>query len=224
MIKMIATDIDGTILKWGLNFTPELKNCIKNLSSNGIKVVLVTGRMHIAAMPVARELGLNTPIISYQGGLIKDISGKTLYQNTLSPKYAKEIIQWARKNNIHINLYLDDKLYVEHDNDIVKYYTDGKFIDYTVCSFDDLKIDSGDAKKSLGVQFLCNLWGIKKEELLTIGDQNNDIDLVKAGGIGVAMGNGSEELKACADYITDTVENNGFVKAIEKFVTVAPKI
>lgn len=267
MIKMIATDIDGTILKWGLNFTPELKNCIKNLSSNGIKVVLVTGRMHIAAMPVARELGLNTPIISYQGGLIKDISGKTLYQNTLSPKYAKEIIQWARKNNIHINLYLNDKLYVEHDNDIVKYYTDGKFIDYTVCSFDDLEIEnvnkilaidlnnaekvtswvdelkakypdlyivkstpyfceigSGDAKKSLGVQFLCNLWGIKKEELLTIGDQNNDIDLVKAGGIGVAMGNGSEELKACADYITDTVENNGFVKAIEKFVTVAPKI
>ena len=210
---------------------------------------------------------MNTPIISYQGGLIKDISGKTLYQNTLSPKYAKEIIQWARKNNIHINLYLDDKLYVEHDNDIVKYYTDGKFIDYTVCSFDDLKIEnvnkilaidlnnaekvtswvdelkakypdlyivkstpyfceigSGNAKKSLGVQFLCNLWGIKKEELLTIGDQNNDIDLVKAGGIGVAMGNGSEELKACADYITDTVENNGFVKAIEKFVTVAPKI
>ena len=241
MIKMIATDIDGTIVKWDTSVS--------------------------AAMPVARELGLNTPIISYQGGLIKDISGKTLYQNTLSPKYAKEIIQWARKNNIHINLYLDDKLYVEHDNDIVKYYTDGKFIDYTVCSFDDLKIEnvnkilaidlnnaekvtswvdelkakypdlyivkstpyfceigSGDAKKSLGVQFLCNLWGIKKEELLTIGDQNNDIDLVKAGGIGVAMGNGSEELKACADYITDTVENNGFVKAIEKFVTVAPKV
>ena len=158
-------------------------------------------------------------------------------------------------------------MYVEHDNDIVKYYTDGKFIDYTVCSFDDLEIEnvnkilaidlnnaekvtswvdelkakypdlyivkstpyfceigSGDAKKSLGVQFLCNLWGIKKEELLTIGDQNNDIDLIKAGGIGVAMGNGSEELKACADYITDTVENNGFVKAIEKFVTVTQKV
>ena len=142
MIKMIATDIDGTILKWGLDFTPELRNCVKNLTSNGIKVVLVTGRMHIAAMPVAQELGLNTPIISYQGGLIKDIDGKTLYQNTLSPKYAKEIIKWARENNIHINLYLDDKLYVEHDNDIVKYYTDGKFIDYTVCSFDDLKIEN----------------------------------------------------------------------------------
>ena len=60
----------------------------------------------------------------------------------------------------------------------------------------------------------------QKEEILTIGDQNNDIDLVQAGGIGVSMGNGTPELKACADYITDTVENDGFVKAIEKFVLI----
>ena len=72
-------------------------------------------------------------------------------------------------------------------------------------------------KKSLSVEFLRNYWGIKKEEVLTIGDQNNDIDLVECGGIGVAMGNGTEELKKCADYITDTCDNDGFVKAIEKF-------
>ena len=59
---------------------------------------------------------------------------------------------------------------------------------------------------------------MKKEEILTIGDQNNDIELLKAGGIKVAMGNGTPELKECADYITDTVENDGFVKAIEKYV------
>jgi hydroxymethylpyrimidine pyrophosphatase-like HAD family hydrolase len=82
------------------------------------------------------------------------------------------------------------------------------------------EICSGEAKKSLGVQHLCNMWGLKKEEILTIGDQNNDIDLVQAGGIGVSMGNGTPELKACADYITDTVENDGFVKAIEKFVLI----
>ena len=63
-----------------------------------------------------------------------------------------------------------------------------------------------------------NYWCLAEEEVLTIGDQNNDIDLVKAGGIGVAMGNATEELKSCADYITDTVENDGFVKAVEKFV------
>ena len=261
MIKMIATDIDGTILKWGLDFTPAMKNCVKKLKEAGVKMVLVTGRMHCATLPVARELGLDTPIVSYQGGLIKDCENNTLYQKNLDAHYAKEIIQWARENNIHINLYLDDKLYVEQDNEIVKSYTDGKFIDYTVCSFDDLEIKDVnkilaidltdpekvtgwvnelkakypelyivkstpyfceigccDAKKSLGVQYLCDMWGIKREEVLTIGDQNNDIDLVQCGGIGVAMGNGTPELKECADFITDTVENDGFVKAVEKFV------
>ena len=52
---------------------------------------------------------------------------------------------------------------------------------------------------------------------MTIGDQNNDIELLKAGGVKVAMGNATDELKACADYITDTVANDGFVKAVEKF-------
>ena len=53
---------------------------------------------------------------------------------------------------------------------------------------------------------------------MAIGDQNNDIEMVETAGVGVAMGNGTEEIKACANYVTDTVQNNGFVKAIDKFV------
>ena len=262
MIKMIATDIDGTIADWNGQFSPAVRNCITKLKNNGIKIVLVTGRMHSSAIHVAKDLGLDTPLISYQGGLVKDCEGNTLYRKNLNSDYAKEIIVWARKNNVHINLYIDDKLYVENDNEIIKYYVDGKHIEYTVCSFDDLEIEnvnkilaidikdadrvtswvgvlkkkypdlyivkstpyyceigSAEAKKSLGVKFLCDLWGIKREEVLTIGDQDNDIDLVEAGGVGVAMGNATEELKKHADYITDTVENDGFVKAVEKFVT-----
>lgn len=262
MIKLVATDIDGTIVPFNGEFSDKLKNCINKLSESGVKVVLVTGRMHSAALPLARKLGLNTPIISYQGGLIKDFDGKILYQQNLSSDYAIEIIKWARENNVHLNLYIDDKLYVENDNDIIKYYVNGRFIDYTVCSFDDLEIKNvnkllaidiknpervtswlnilkkkyqdlyivkstpyfceigpSNARKSFGIKFLCDMWGIKREEVLAIGDQDNDIDLIKAGGIGVAMGNGTPELKECADFITDTVENDGFVKAVEKFIT-----
>ena len=261
MIKMVATDIDGTIVKWDTGFSENVKKCIKKMSAEGIKVVLVTGRMHCATTPIALELRLTTPIVSYQGGLIRDFSGKTLYRQNLPDDYAKKIIKWARKNNVHLNLYLDDKLYVEKDNDFVKRYTDGKFVTYNVCSFDELEIHnvnkllaidytnadrvtgwveelhktypdlyivkstpyfceigSPDAKKSRGVEFLVREWGIKQEEILTIGDQDNDIELLKAGGIKVAMGNATPELKACADFITDTVENDGFVKAMEKFV------
>ena len=260
MIKMVATDIDGTILPYDGEFKPAVLECIKKLSNNNIKVVLVTGRMHSSTVPIAQQLGLNTPIISYQGGLIKSIDGSTLYQSNLPSDTAKEIIKWARENNIHLNLYLDDKLYVEEDNEIIKYYIKGKFVDYAVCSFDNLEIINvnkllainlenpekvtswvselkekyphlyivkstpyyceigpNDAKKSISVKFLQKYYGLKKEEILTIGDQNNDIDLIECGGIGVAMGNGTDELKKCADYITDTCENDGFVKAIKKF-------
>lgn len=263
MIKMVATDIDGTILNWDGSFSPAVVNCIKELDKNGVKVVLVTGRMHGSAVPIAEKLGLKNPIVSYQGGLIKDINGKTLYQRQLPDDYAKKIILWSKENNAHINLYLDDKLYVEQDCDTIKRYIVGKFVNYKVCPFWQLKIENvnkilaidysnpdkvtswvdelrkifpelyivkstpyfceignREAKKSSGVEFLRKMWGIKKEEVLTIGDQNNDIELLKAGGVAVAMGNATDELKKYADFITDTIDNDGFVKAINEYTGV----
>lgn len=262
MIKMVATDIDGTILRGDFGFSPAVKSCVKDLCEHGVKVVLVTGRMHCAALKLANELGLNTPIVSYQGGMIKEnsLDGKVYYNKYLEPEYARKIINWARENGIHINLYMDDVLYVEKDDEIIRRYTEARYISYKVSLFDDLKfekinkillidyanpekvnqwvkylnkeypqlyvvtstpyfceISHPDAKKSTAVEYLCKLWDIKQEEVLTIGDQNNDIELLKAGGIKVAMGNATDELKACADYITDTVTNDGFVKAVEKF-------
>lgn len=261
MIKLIVTDIDGTILPYDGVFRPAVLGCIKDLSQRGVKVVLATGRMHSSTTPIAQKLGLKNPIISYQGGLIKDINGKTLYQSNLDKDIAKDVIKWARENNVHLNLYRDDKLYVECDDEIIQFYIKGKFVDYTVCNFDELEIDninkllavdikdpelvtewshilqekypqlyivksspyyceigSKGARKSKGVEFLRNYWNLKEDEVMTIGDQDNDIDLVQCGGIGVAMGNGTEKLKQCADYITDTVTNDGFVRAVEKFV------
>ena len=72
MIKLVATDIDGTILGSGGVFTEGVKSCIDRLQECGVKVVLVTGRMHAAAEKIGEELNLNTPLVSYQGGLVKD--------------------------------------------------------------------------------------------------------------------------------------------------------
>ena len=75
-----------------------------------------------------------------------------------------------------------------------------------------------EASKYCAVKFLQKYWGFKDDEILTIGDQNNDIALLEAGGIRVAMGNATNELKSVADYITDTVYNDGFILAMEKYV------
>lgn len=53
---------------------------------------------------------------------------------------------------------------------------------------------------------------------MACGDQDNDIEMLLAAGTKVAMGNGSEALKAVADYVTDTVDNDGVPKAVEKFI------
>ena len=260
MIKMIATDIDGTILKYNYEFNQPVIDCIKNLSACNIPVVLVTGRMHGAAKIVADRLDLKTPIISYQGGLIKD-GEKIIYERTIDPKTARKIINWGKANNIHLNVYVEDKLYVEDDNQYIKDYIGDKGIDYhLVNSFDELdftklnkllainydckfidslieelrakypqlyvvksfdyfcEIANKEATKGNAIKFLAKKYGIALNEVLAIGDQNNDIEMVKTAGIGVAMGNGTPEIKAAADYITDTVQNDGFIKAINKFV------
>lgn len=262
MIKLVATDIDGTLLGADFEFKETVKECIKKLQTKGVKVVLVTGRMHCAAAKIAEELGITTPIVSYQGGLVKEThgEGKVLYQSDLNPNNAIELIKWAREKNAHINLYMNDVLYVEKDNETIQRYTKARYIDYKVCSFDDLEIKCVNkilgidftnaqrvtdwvnelkekypnlyivkstpyfceiaeqtATKGCAVEFLQKLWNIKKEETLAIGDQDNDIELLKSAGVKVAMGNSSEALKQCADYITNHVDENGWVNAMEKF-------
>ena len=259
MIKLVATDIDGTIFIPEKEFTSGVKNCIKNLSDNGIKVVLVTGRMNAAATRIAKDLGLDTPVVSYQGGLVVE-NGKKLYERYLTEEQTRRILEWASMENIHINLYNDDVLYSETDCYEVQRYCNNLHTERTIKKFSEIKKDkinkllaidysnpdritkyekelqeifpdlyivkstpyflefsNPEASKKCAVEFLQAYWGLKKEEILTIGDQNNDVALLQAGGIKVAMGNATDELKAEADYITDSVYEDGFVKAMEKF-------
>lgn len=263
MIKLVATDIDGTILGKSLEFTEGVKNCIKTMQERGIKVVIVTGRMFAAAKQIAQRLNLTTPVVAYQGGMIKKscTSDEIIYDACIPLNDVLSIIKWARENNIHLNLYSNDILYVENDNETIQKYAKGQNLKYKVCSFDDLKLENinkllaidytnenivtewinerktamphlyivkstpwfcefstPEATKSCAVEILKKYWNLNDDEVLTIGDQDNDIELLKAGGISIAMGNATDELKKYADYITDTVENDGFVKAMEKFV------
>ena len=259
MIKLIATDIDGTILIPEGEFRKSIIDCIKKLSNMGIKVVLVTGRMNAAASSIAKDLGLSTPVVSYQGGLVKEGSN-TLYERYLTLEQTNKILEWAKTEKIHINLYNDDILYSESNCPEIQRYCNNLHTEYKMQSFDSinknkinkllaidynnpdrisryekelpqvfkdlyiikstpyfLEFSNKEASKYCAVKYLQKYYGLKDDEILTIGDQNNDIALLRAGGIKIAMGNATEELKAVADYVTDTVENDGFVKAMDKF-------
>ena len=82
----------------------------------------------------------------------------------------------------------------------------------------NLEIGGKTTSKAKAIAALCEILGIDEKNVLAAGDSPNDEAMIKAAGIGVAMGNAEEEVKACADFVTLTNQEDGVAYAIEKFV------
>lgn len=83
---------------------------------------------------------------------------------------------------------------------------------------DNVEIMAEGTSKGNGVKAFAEILGIKREEIICIGDNENDISMIKYAGLGVAMGNATEEVKGNADYITDDNNSSGVGKVINKFI------
>lgn len=81
-----------------------------------------------------------------------------------------------------------------------------------------LEIMREDASKKYGVQFILEKYAISRKEIIAIGDNFNDLEMIIYAGTGVAMGNAPDAIKAAADFVTDTNVNDGVRKAIEKYI------
>jgi Cof subfamily protein (haloacid dehalogenase superfamily) len=81
------------------------------------------------------------------------------------------------------------------------------------CEITDVSASKWNALRSLAEE-----WGIRPEEILAIGDQGNDISMIRNAGVGVAMGNAPDDVKAEADFVTLPIDRDGVVEAIERFV------
>lgn len=69
--------------------------------------------------------------------------------------------------------------------------------------------------KAEGIKSILKLSGHSTEDVVAVGDSNNDIEMIAMAGLGIAMGNGTEGVKAAADAVTDTLENDGLYKAFK---------
>ncbi|MGL4798595.1 MAG: HAD family hydrolase [Cellulosilyticaceae bacterium] len=80
------------------------------------------------------------------------------------------------------------------------------------------EIVSKEVNKGVGMKELAKLLGVEVEEIMAIGDNANDNEMLAQAGIGVAVGNAKETTKQCADYICEKSYTEGVIEAIEKFV------
>jgi hypothetical protein len=121
--RLIAFDLDGTLVKRDGLIPESYKAAIGQAIASGMMVTLATGRMFRPAAHFARELGLRLPIICYQGSLIAGPwDGEALFHQPMSIEEAREAIEVMRQVPVHLNLYLDDELYVEEITDGAKRY------------------------------------------------------------------------------------------------------
>lgn len=82
----------------------------------------------------------------------------------------------------------------------------------------NLEVMNKGVTKGNAVRILAQIYGINREEIIAIGDNENDISMIEYAGLGIAMGNAEESLKKVADHITADYQEDGVAEAIERFI------
>ena len=111
----MALDLDGTILDLRLNLDPRDVEALGEIIRAGVTVVACTGRPFPGAVPWVEKLGLDGPIICYQGAEVRMPDGTTILDHGVPHDVAMEVIRFARDRDLHVQAYRDDRLIVERD-------------------------------------------------------------------------------------------------------------
>ncbi|WP_312029607.1 Cof-type HAD-IIB family hydrolase [Paenibacillus sedimenti] len=239
--KLIALDMDGTLLTEDKVISAENREAIAAAMEAGKTVIMSTGRGVQSAMPYVNELGLTTPIVAVNGGEVWEAPGKLLSRQLLAADTVRSLHAIAQKYDVWWWAYAVEGVFNRESESMdidakhwlkFGYYTENleklKQIRETVESWGTLEITnshpcnielnpSGISKAS-GIEAVCKLLGISMSEVIAMGDSENDITMIRAAGLGVAMGNAQEEVKRIADITTVTNEEHGVAKVIHEYM------
>ena len=225
-IKLVAIDIDGTLLNEKREVTKEVKEAIAAAVAKGVSIVLCTGRPLPGVQEQLNELNLfqdNDYVITYNGALVQQTkSGKIIARHGLTHEDFLEIEVMARRVGSHLHS-IDDKAIHEAslvkmplkyrtpeemtpDMNIVKMMMidEPEILDAAIArlpqTFRDkyttvksapyyFEVLNKEASKGAAVANLAQHLGIDQDEIMAIGDNENDLSMIEYAGLGVAMGN-----------------------------------
>lgn len=246
MIKAIFFDIDGTILNGNKGIPNSTLLALDKLREKDIKTIICTGRGYDETMALNIEnidayILLNGQIaydnkdnvlykkpIKNKDKLIELFNNKKIPFGLVDDKvsYLNYIDDYVRLVHDSINLTLPEVK--EYDGkDIyqalaygkVKDYIEQELPDFLAISwhFDGVDIVPKDGGKDKGIIEYCKLRNIDIKNTMSFGDGDNDREMLKTTGIGVAMGNAIDSVKVVADYITDRIDEDGIYNALVHF-------
>ena len=289
MYKLVAIDLDGTLLNSYGEVSDENKQAIKNAINKGIEVVLSSGRIGDSVESIANELGTNNYYISGNGSMLYNMKEeKVEYENFIEKEKMLKLIKICDENSIYYSIYTENMVitkalkynvaFYNYENskkasnkrtninivqniyEYVENLEDNKFLKITICDDSEIifsriidkfkkinnidvldvshmsrkiikdgtqevpveyyytEVTNKNVDKWTAIEYLIKKLNIKKEEVVTIGDNMNDKLMIKNAGVGVAMGQANPKIKEIADIVTQDNNNNGVANILNKLI------
>lgn len=277
MIKLLASDLDGTIV-YNNEITTKDLEAVRELKQMDVKFVICTGKTYAMTKDICHQLEPAYGIFGNGTQIINIQTGKEIIRNTITNTQVMDCLKIAEKYHLHIHIYTDDKIIAQENLDYMAYrnyvlYKDqvkfeivdsveryikehnpnilklilssekdllqvkkeieskekvtaiqikkyGEYIDKIIGKeYEYLDIVPKHITKYQALLQLSVYLRIPMEQIMAIGDNINDIEMIKHAGIGVAIGESYKEVQKVASYVTkNTVKTGGFAEAVDRFV------
>lgn len=239
--KLIALDMDGTVLNEESQISPENRKWIHRAIEHGVPVMFATGRGLQSVQPYVQELGLVSPMVAVNGSEVWEAPGILKTRHLMDKEWIREMVELAVKHGswywgyaveglFNKDRWLDDLgsvewlkfgFYLEDTEVLRKIHAlleeTGRY-ELTNSHPFNIEVNPFGVSKESGMREVCEMLGITMDEVIAMGDSRNDLKMIRAAGLGVAMGNAQEDVKKAADYITALNTEDGVARVIEKFV------
>ena len=219
--KALASDVDGTLTSKAEGISLQAIRAIRDLESRGVPVILASARPYPILNIMRKYIGTSGAIVCENGGHVDHSrESRTLGDNSLSSEVFERLQRvhgdgvkeaWTNRYNL-VDLALQRTI-------------DKASILAVLEDFPTLRlIDSGfyyhilqrDVDKGKGLRVAAELMGLETSDIVAIGDSEVDIELLQAAGLGVAVGDASDDLKSIADLVTERPNGRGFSEAVER--------
>lgn len=242
--KAFFIDLDGTLAQPFLYISPRVEEAVKKVDDE-VMVTIVSSRDHTVVADIAGSLGLNSLQVSEGGARIfNPNTGEAPWLCIIDREDVHRILWFLERNAIAFSAVDAENPNVEALNDVAQWrVTRITAFGLTPSHAHDISerfgqlsgvhasiVEHGEshawmvdfthsmATKGSAVVRYAELIGIEPSQIIGAGDSYNDLSLLKACGMRIAMGNAAPEVKAIADYIAPTIDEDGLAVAIEDFV------
>ena len=274
-IRLLATDIDGTLLNPQFEVSEGDLTALRRAHASGIEIVLVTGRRHTFALPIAQQLGFDLWLITSNGAVTRSLAGETFHRDMMPAETCRRLCaamqefrgntvltfdketkgaivlegldelstsirRWLEKNMDYIEFVvpIEDALVtdpvqamfcgsmrrmeivrnaIEHcglDGEITMLRTE-----YPARDLSMIDVLNGGCSKGHALERWASHRGIARAEVMAIGDNHNDVEMLEFAGHPVIMGNACDELRGRGWAVTLGNDRCGVAAAVERVLS-----